>query len=173
MKKKVTKKTVHHRHHVAKPAEARSVISFEAKEFREYDKNQFWYFGIGLILVAILVPLIYRGEYLTALVVVAFGIAVFRISKFKANTKKIEFSDHGIVWGDRFYPFHQLKAFWLSDTGTHIDVYLERLNFTSSIHLLLPENRLNETAQFLSRYLPFHDHKNEPLGDKINRFLKI
>jgi len=171
----MTKKTLHHRAHskVAKKDQPKTAIKLEAKEFHHYEKNSFWYLGIGLLLVAIFIPSLRQGDYLFSLVIIALGIAIFRLSLLKPGHKKVEISSRGLYWGDQFYAYHQLKAFWLAETNGQANLYLERLNFAPTIHLIVPESKAEEIVGFLLDYLPFHNHRQEPLSDRLSRLLRI
>lgn len=148
-------------------------ISFESKEFPHHAKNELWYLGIGLLLLIGLYLALRDHNYLLAAVVIAAGLAIFRIARLQPSSRKIEITPRGLYWGDSFYPYHQLKAFWISENAGQLTVYLERPNFTPVIHFTVPDNRVDDVLTALSLELPFHQHKNEPLGDRLNRLLRI
>src|SRR3989344_8583337 len=102
-KKKIVK------HHLKKVAEKEPSISFESQEFPHHAKNELWYIGIGLLLLVGLFASISIKNYLFALVVVAAGIAIFRLTHLRPGSKMVEITPRGIAWGDEFWGYHQLK----------------------------------------------------------------
>jgi len=168
----------HHTHHVhhhpdKKKEQAPETITFSVKEFHHSAKNDLWYIGIGLLLVALLFVGWQNKNYLFMAVVVAMGIALFKVINLKPETKEIRITKKGLYWGDHFYAYHQIRCFWLAKTGEHISIYFERLNYLPTIHILIPENKVEDAIDILVDHLPLHDHKNEPLHEKFARMLGI
>src|SRR3989338_11642849 len=121
-KKKEIKSRTKHRQ--AKPvAEKELRISFDSKEFPHHAKNELWYIGIGLLLLVGLFASISIKNYLFALVVVAAGIAIFRLAHLKPGSRKVEITPRGVMWGDQFWGYHQLKNFWISEASGAVTIY--------------------------------------------------
>jgi hypothetical protein len=148
-------------------------IKLAAKEFAHHDKNHFWYIGIGLMVLAGLYISLINKDYLLMAVVLAVGIALFRLANLKPDTKKVELGEKGVYWGDRFFPYHKLRSFWVAQSGDHINIYLDQLNFAPTISLTVPDKDAERAAYFLANFLPYHHHKREPFSDRVNRLLKL
>lgn len=173
--KKVGSKPTHKHEKVVsrEPAERRPTLSFHSDEFFHHTKNELWYLGIGLLLIAGVIGSIYARNYLFALVVITGGIAIFRLANLKPGTRRVEISNRGVTWGDDAIPFHQIKAFFLSAHHDQVVVYLERLNMAPVLHFTVPEEQLDQVLDVLAQNLPMHHHKDEPIGDKLGKWLKI
>lgn len=168
------KKAAHHRHPKTHHRKAASLSAeLTAKEFNHHDKNQYWYFGMGLLLSAVAVGLAWSGSYLLALVVIALGLAVFRLANVRPSSKAIRLNDRGLYWGDQFFGFHQFKGFWLAETGEQVVFYLERPNFSPYISFVVAESRALELAEIFAEHLPHHHHKGEPLSDQLGRLARF
>lgn len=170
MKKKRRHSTKRHR---PAPSESTSILNFAARDSHDHPKNQLWYIGIGVLLLAALAGLYQAREYLLMLVVVALGAAVFRLAGVSSREQTVSITDRGITFGDTFYPYFQLRAFWLAEHDGTVGVYFERLNFSPTLHFIVPENRAEELVEYLADRLPWHHHRNEPLGDKLGRLLRF
>ena len=160
----------HHRH---KSTSAAPVIEITAKEFHRHSKNQFWYIGIGLLLLALLYLTFSTRDYLMSAVVVAVGIAIFRLHNLTPGSKKVRLTTNGIQWGERFFGYHQLRSFWLANADDKVTVYLERLNFATPISFVVPVTRAESVIDYLTSYLPWHSHRFEPLSERLSRLLRI
>lgn len=167
------KKVVHRQAKVRQKTSVSVGVEVTAKEFHHHEKNQYWYFGMGLLLAAVAVGLAWSQNYLLALVVIALGLAVFRLANVHPNSKAIRLSDRGLYWGDQFFGFHQFKGFWLAETGSQIAFYLERPNFNPLISFVVPESKALLLADTLAEHLPHHHHKGEPLSDQLGRLAKF
>jgi len=172
MKKKPVKHSTK-RHPSNPPVSKESVISFESLEFPHHSKNELWYIGIVLLVVVGLITTLRLGDYLLSAVVVAAGLAVFRIAGLRPGSRAINLSARGLGWGSQFFGFHQLKAFWVSEHNGQLTVYLERPNLAPVLHFAVPDERVETVLTVLSLELPFHPHRGEPASDRFNRLLRI
>ncbi len=148
-------------------------LEFQAKDWQQHPKNSFWYLGMGILLVGLLVAAITFGQYLLALVVVAAAVAIFRLHDLSPPSRKVKLTKKGLTWGDRFFGYHQLRAFWLAQQGGRATLYLERLNLAPAISVVIPAQSVEPTAAFLSEFLPYHTHRSEPLSDRLSHLLKL
>lgn len=168
---KAKKKAI--RHQTKRVTEKEPTISFDSREFAHHSKNSLWYLGIGLLLLVGLILAITAGNYLFALVVAAAGIAIFRLAHLQPGARKVTLSPRGINWGDKFFGYHHFKAFWISEADNRVTCYLEQPNFAPVIHFEIPDTQVEDTLTVLSLELPFHEHKDEPVSDRVARMLRI
>lgn len=148
-------------------------LEFTAKDWHHHPKNQFWYLGMGLLLVALLVVALVFGEYLLSAVVVAVGVAIFRLGNVTPTAQTVKLSARGVQWGNKFFGYHQLRAFWAAEQADRVTLYLERLNLAPAISFVIPRHQAEGALSFLSHQLPYHHHRGEPLADRLSRLLKI
>lgn len=148
-------------------------LEFQTKDFHHHPKNSFWYLGMAILLVAGLYVAIWLKDYLSAAVVIAAGIAIFRLANLQPSALKVRLTSKGVYWGKRFYGYHQLRAFWVAAPHQRATLYLERLNLAPAISVVIPASSLDKTLQFLGAHLPYHDHRGEPLADRFSRLLRF
>ena len=166
-----------HRTHVHRPAAKHSPESsgaeFLSRDFPQYRKNSLWYFGIGILALGLAILAINYRNYLMAAVVVAASLAIYSNGNLTPKSRRVRVSERGVMWGDEFLGYHQLKAFWLSRQGDQTAIYLERPNLSPDIHLYLPDAPAEQVIVTLATYLPFHHHRDEPIGDRFSRLLRL
>lgn len=163
----------HRSHKKASKIPRNRAESFESSEFLHHPKNHFWYLGISLLLLALLLLTLQSGDYLLSTVIVVAAVAIFRLSGLRPSTRKVEISHRGIYWGERFFGFHQLKSFWISEVGGEIRIYFDQINFRPTLSFELPRTRLKQALSSLADQLPYHPHKAEPLADRFGRWLRL
>jgi hypothetical protein len=167
------KKRSHRTKHSATESTAGSSLIFVAQDSHQHHKNQLWYLGIGLLLLAALAGLFQAGEYLLMAVVVALAAAVFRLAGVRGGEWQVRLTERGITYGDDFFAYFQMKAFWVAEHNETVSIYIERLNLAPMLRFIVPENRAEQAVEFLMDHLPWHHHRNEPLGDRLGRLLRF
>ena len=148
-------------------------IEITAKDWHEHSRNNFWYVGIGLLVLAGGYLAYSLHDYVAAAVALAAGLAIYRVAHLKPGNRKIRLTGHGVDWGGQFFAYHHLRGFWLSGVDGRATVYLERLNLNATISFIVGPSEGERVAKFLSRHLPWHEHKSEPFGDRLGRLLRI
>lgn len=147
-------------------------LEITARDFPHHQKNDFWYIGLGILVIGGVLTTIRIGEYLLAGVIAAGGIAMLRLANIHPKVKKVSLTVAGVYWGDMFLPYHKLKAFWLGHNNHHTLLYLEQVNNKAMINFVLTEDQAEQATRWLSNFLPIHFHKGETSVDRINRFLR-
>ena len=148
-------------------------IEVTSHDFIKHDRNQFWYIGIGLLILGSIYLAVYLKDYLSAVVALVVGITVFRLAQVEPTAKKFSITEQGIYWGNEFLAYHQLRAFWLNNVDGKTFIYIERASLHGLITLTTSQQDAEKIVKQLSEYLPLHDHRGEPLPDKIARFFKL
>ncbi len=154
-------------------AKTAPAIEITARDHHQHHRNNFWYVGVGLLIIVGLYLGFVVRDYLLMAVALAVGIAIYRVAHLPNTTRKIRVTEHGVDWGGQFIGYHQLRAFWLAEVDGRVVIYLERLNLQATISFVCGPSEVETVADFLSRHLPWHHHKNEPFGERFGRWLKI
>jgi|GEM_PF-1363999 len=150
-----------------------SELSFSVHDFTQYERDHFWYIGIALLALSGLVWAVWARDWLLCLTAVALAVAFFRLASTTPHACEVTISDRGVTWGDRFLPYHHLKAFWLAEIGGRVNLYLEGINFTGEIRVIVPVSQVKEVFAILSQYLPWHPHRKTPLSDRLSHWLRF
>jgi len=161
------------KHQIPATPQSTASLTFNVHDSHHHSKNNLWYLGIAILALAAMAGLYQAGEYLLMAVVVALAAAMFRLAGVGARQHEIRLNERGLTFGDDFYPYFQLRAFWLAEHAGVVSIYVERLNFSPTLHFVVPENRAEAVVEYLVDHLPWHHHRNEPLGDRLGRLLRF
>ena len=162
-----------HKLHKEPVSNSKILLKFTAKEFSHTSKNDLWYAGISLLALAVIFVAWQIQDYSLIVVVVALTMVVFKVINIKPKAFEFCMTTRGIYFGENFYGYHNLRSFWIAKTGNEISLYIDRLNLSSTLKLLVPENQIKSLIDHLDNYLPWHTHKKEPIAEKFGRFLGI
>lgn len=150
-----------------------SEVVVTAQDFPHRPKNNFWFVGVVTLSVAGGYVAIMAKDYLMLAVVIAAAIALLRVAGFAPSTRTIRLNDRGITWGEKFYGYHQLKAFWVVPHDDSVSVHLERPNANLSISFVIGVGEVDEVLTVLDRHLPHHQHRSEPIGERFARLIRL
>jgi hypothetical protein len=149
--------------------------SWEAWEFRHYPKNGAWY--ITLICVAILMMaffIIVESDIFAAVTIAILTLLVIMFSRQKPRRVNIELNHSGIKFGNLFYPYKQIKYFWVVNNSIHKTVNFHTSAMINNVLILELEAEDPEfIRQYLLRYLPEHPETKETAIQRVMHQFKF
>ena len=150
-------------------------ISWEAHEFQFYAKNPGWY--ITLISITILVVaffIIVQSDWFAAVCMAIISLLIIYFSRQTPGLVKIELTDQGIKFGNLFYPYKQLKYFWIVNNDNHRTVNFHTTALLNSTLILELENEdPNFIRTYLLNFLPEHSKTEETAAQRIMHRFKF
>lgn len=151
----------------------KKVISWQAQEYVQTEKNIGWY--VGLIVVGVLLVLLsvlLKAWTFTALIVISvMALIVYTVRPPRMIKYKLD--EKGLTEGDRLYEYDKFKAFGISIEGEHCSVILTpRKRFSPRLTMYFPQENGEEIVNTLGARLPMEDVKQDLL-DKLVKFLRI
>lgn len=151
-------------------------FGWEIKEYENHDRDRRWYIMMGIVAVSFLVYALVTANYLFALILALFGIILFLQDLHPARTLTFVITTTGVVIGERFYSFSELKDFWLIYNPPMVkNLYFstgELMKHRLSIPLF--DNDPRPIRNFLNEYLEENlEEEEEPLSEKLSRLFKI
>lgn len=150
------------------------VISWQAPEFRHYQKTYGWY--ITLISVTVLLAGFFaiQSDIFASVTMILLGLIVMFFARQKPQTVVIELSPKGVKFGNIIFPYKQIKYFWVVYSETHKTVnFLTNTLLNNTMIMELEEQDPEEIRLFLLQYLPEHTETRETSTQKITHFLKF
>ncbi|HVY67902.1 MAG TPA: hypothetical protein VHA30_03340 [Patescibacteria group bacterium] len=145
-------------------------ISWQAPEFRHYEKNAGWY--TTLVAVAILVItffVIVQKDYFAAASMGILAVLIIMFSRHVPKIINIAISEKGITAGNIIYPYAQLKHFWIVDNARHKTLNLESTALINRVIVIEMEDQdADEVRAYLRQYLPEHDQAHETMSQRIS-----
>lgn len=155
----------------------RTVLSWKAPEYHHYKKGQWWFPLQALLTLVLVTYFILTNQYLVAIIVVLGAIIIYRLAHAEPVVFPVIFSAEGIKFRERFWPFQDLKTFWITSSGRDGQIrklYLKSVErFSGLITIPLIHQDSEKVRTFLKQHLPEAHEASEDLADRINRWLKI
>jgi hypothetical protein len=149
-------------------------ITWQAAEFKHYEKNAGWY--VTLIAMAILIVAFFalQGDIFAAVTTGILALIVIFFSRVKPQDVDIELSHRGIKFGTVFYPYKQIKHFWVVHNEHHKTVNFHTTTYVNNILILeLGDQTPDEIREYLLQHLPEHEETEATTAQKIMHRLKF
>jgi hypothetical protein len=150
-------------------------ISWQAPEFRHYEKSAGWY--VTLISIVILVMaffVIVQKDIFAAVTMGLIGLLIIFFSRQKPETIPIELTHKSVKYRNIEFPYKQIKHFWVVHNERHKTVNFETTTFVNNTIILeLNDQDPEIIRQFLLQYLPEHEETEETTIQKLMHWLKF
>jgi len=145
-----------------------NTISWQAPEFKHYEKNTLWYMGVVAVVVLLVALAIFRSDIFGAISVMIIAGIVIYLSTKSPEIVTIELTDKGIQVGPAFHPYKTIRNFWIVDTANHRSLNFETTTFLNRVQIIELEDQDPEfIKQYLLQYLPEHDEREETAAQRF------
>lgn len=150
------------------------LYSWEAPEYEKTTRSPTWYVVAAVVVVLVIAYGIYARQWsLIAVTLVAAG-ALYFVGARTPKTFAHKIFDNGVEVGDKFYPFDQLKSFWIiADEDSQTLNLLQLGKFKFLLSLQLGDADVEKIRTSLVQFLPEETDREPDMIDKISRFLKL
>jgi hypothetical protein len=149
-------------------------ISWQAPEFKSYEKNIGWYvtlFSIGILIVGFF---IIQKDLFGAITMAIITACVVFFSKQKPEIVNISLSTKGINYGNLHFPYKQLKSFWIVNTQNHKTLNIITTTYVNNLLILeLQDQNPDDVKEFLYNFLPEHEENRETFAQRLMHRLKF
>ena len=149
-------------------------LSWTTTEFRHYPKNFGWYVSLVAIALLLIVFFVIEKDIFAAVTMGILAVLVGLFSLQKPREITVELTDSGVNFGNIFFPYKQLKYFWIVNNQNHRTLNLEAstvINHTIIIELLDGDDR--PIRDFLLRHLQEHAQTRETFAQRVSHKLKF
>lgn len=149
-------------------------ISWEALEFKQYEKGASWYAGVVIVAVATIGTAIWRKELFGTISLIAIaGLALYLLNK-NPNRIIIKLTPKGIYQGEAFLPYGVIRNFWIVEAPHHRTLNLETTAYLNRVQLIELEEQDPELIRaYLSQFLQEHETRQETFAQKIMHQFKL
>jgi hypothetical protein len=146
-----------------------NTISWQAPEYKYYPKTIGWYItlvSISLLIIAFFI--IIESDIFAAVCIAVLSGLILAFSRHTPNQIKIQLTERGIEFGNLFYPYKQLKYFWVVHNPRHQTINFHTTAFINNVLILELEDQNPEIIrQFLVKYVSEHHETEETMIQKI------
>ena len=153
----------------------KNTISWQAPEFKAYEKNAGWY--ITLISIAILIVgffTIVQKDYFAAITIAILTAAIVYFSRQQPEIVEIHLTNKGVHHGSIHIPYKQIKHFWIVNQENHRTVNFETSTYLNRLMIVeLEDQDPDEVREFLLAYVPEHEDTEPTAVQRLIHWLKF
>ena len=143
------------------------LISWDAPEHIHTEKNNDWYWAVGIITItAVALAFIFKDIIFAIFIIVAAFALIVHASK-KPKIIHCEINDRGVVINDILYPFLTLESFWIDAHERPAKILIKsHKTFMPYITIHIEEVDPEKVRDILLNYIAETEH-TEPVSQKI------
>jgi len=151
-----------------------AILRWKAPDYYTFEKSPLWSLAIGLLAIILSLVLIYTSNYFPVIIIILAVIVTFQVAHEKPKTQEFAIDKGGVLSRETYFPFLELKSFWIARHDRKTVLYLEPVNrIKSSIVIPLGKQNSTEVRNFLLQYLPEKLEGGELISDKLIRIFKL
>ena len=145
------------------------IITWEVLEYPERERSVDWFWGFGLVaIIGIIVSIIF-SNFLLAIILALGAFTLGTFARRSPSLLQVELSAKGVKFGSTFYPYKNLKSFWVTETPGKEKLLLEsERTLMPIIDIDLGPINRDRVMNFLKRYLEVKEHEEsflDAIGD--------
>jgi len=138
-------------------------VKWKAKEHEKKNHGPDWFWGVGVLALALAIGSLIIGNTLLALLIVIGTVALILQTIKKPAIASFAIGDEGVSVNKTLYKYQDLDSFGL--TNEHL-LLKSKKKLMPFITIPLPSKHKRDAREALSAYLPEEEH-TEPVADKI------
>lgn len=150
------------------------ILVWDAKEFAEYARGSRWYWLVGAVGVLAAIGMLFFRQWTAAAVFLLATYVVIQHADDKPRQLTYSITKLGVNVGDKFYPYNELKMFWLIYKPPVKTLTLQTINrFRPLVKIDLAELDPLAVRNALQEYLPEDTKHEEDFLDRFSRFIRL
>ncbi len=143
------------------------LISWTAPEHHYVEKNNDWYWAVGIITITAATLAFIFGNPIFGILILVSSFALVVHAAKQPKEIKCEINDRGIILNNILYPFLTLESFWIDAQDPQPKILLKSLKtFMPYIIVHIEEVDPEEVRDILLNYIAETEHR-EPLSQKL------
>ncbi len=153
----------------------REILQWHALEFEHHEKGIGWYVTFAAIAIMLVAYYLFTRDYFGAFFWVFLSVAAYLYARRKPGEVLITLSKKGVTVGEEFFPYTQLKKFWIVDKQYSRSIHLETTAYLNRVIVILMHDEINveDVHKFLAAHLPEGNHDEETVTEIIARILRF
>lgn len=143
------------------------LISWNAPEHYHTEKNNDWYWAVGIITLTASVLAFIFGNVVFGILIIVGVFALLIKSSRNPNVISYEINDRGIIIDKTLYPFITLESFWIDAHEVPPKIIIKSLKtFMPYIIIYIEEVNPEDVRSILLKYIAEKEH-TEPFLQKV------
>ena len=153
------------------PMATEPLISWSAPQHLYVEKNQDWYWVVGIITLALAAVAFIFGSAITGIFIVVAAVSLVLHASRPPHIINYEINDRGIMADDVLYPFLSLESFWIPhDEFPPKLIIKSRKLFMPFIVIYIDEVDPESVREVLLTYIAETEHHEPFLKHVLERF---
>lgn len=151
-------------------------ISWDMPEFQDYIRNKTWYITAGIIGLLLLIYSVFSANLLFGVIIIIAATTLVKIDKTKPQDIEFAITSKGIIVGDKFHEYSELRNFYIIFEPPKIkNLFIEFNNILKPrINVPLFEQDPADIRKLLKKYMNEDlDKEGEPISEAIGKILKL
>ena len=142
-------------------------LQWSALEYEERERSNDWFWGLGVIVVAVAITSIIYSNYFFAVLVILGGAMLGFFAVKKPAVILYELNDKGLQAGTRLFPYENISAFWVrKELNPSLFIKAERF-FMPILSVPIHEDSATQIREvFLAKNIAEVEMK-EPTSERI------
>jgi hypothetical protein len=150
------------------------IISWQAPEFRHYQKNYAWYVTFVAVSILVIGFFALNQDYFAAVCLAIMALLLLFFAKQSPEKINIEINSRHIRFGNLMFPYQQIQHFWVVNVPGHKTLNLRTTAMLNNIIILeLERQDPEEVRDYLLAYVPEHEETDPTVPQKIMHRLKF
>ncbi len=143
------------------------LISWNAPEHIHTEKNNDWYWAVGIITLTAAVLAIMLNNVVFGILIIISAFALVVHSSQKPRIFHYEINDRGIIVNESLYPFLTLESFWIDAHQEKPKLLIKsHKTFMPFLAIYIEEVDPEEIRDILLNYIAETEHQ-EPISQKL------
>ena len=153
-------------------------LKWVAPAYRQTEKSKAWYLLMGLVVLGFVLYGLFSGDATGWIISITFLVlaGVYYLSELKqVPIVQISISKLGIQFGQKYYPYNQIKSFWILNepNAKHLNLILQK-GMDRSLSIIMPDDiNIGQLREFLLLQIPEEEGKEESFVDQLIRNLGL
>ncbi len=155
--------------------EPETFLEWQSPEFIYYEKSRRWYFIAVLIFAGLIAYAIFSQSFLMAITFLVAGGIFYLYAQKKPVTLDIAINEDGIMYHDRFFPYEDLKGFWITYEPPEVKVvtFSTKYLLIPKLSIILTDQNPADLRKTLIEELPEDKNLEEGAVDQFARRIKF
>lgn len=144
------------------PASA-PIIEWQASEYVTREKTTMWYIGLALVALALLAAAIFLiQDWTFAILIVVMAVAIIIFAHRPARDMNYRLSHEGLSVNDKFFSFHDYRAFGVvKEGGLYSITVIPHKRFSPGLNVYFPPEYGEKIVDVFGSVMPMEDLKQD------------
>ncbi len=146
---------------------SREKIEWSALEYEDKERSADWFWALGIIVVAGSVASLIYKNYFFAMILIIGGILLGFFAIKKPDVINYELNEKGLKIKTHFYPYKNIKSFWVQTGAKPILFIKSDRFFMPIISMLIDENLAEQIKNLMLKNNTAEEEMKEHASEKI------